>query len=214
MKQVHIASHSQILRSTSAAFPGAARLLSVLAFVMCFHANSFAQPRRITERINGNQRFTIPGHVHPLAQRKFDQGQVDGCEVVKSRVDVAKSGVRLVAAREQIVVQQGEYPGDIPETSWNDSTDNSPAASGGGVSQFFSKPSWQTGVGVPSEASSPSAFHDITSGDNIVTATVCGGFMCTEPTTKSVGYSAGAGYDLVTGLGSLDVFAFIGAWKN
>ena len=35
-----------------------------------------------------------------------------------------------------------------------------------------------------------------------------------EPTTKSVGYSAGAGYDLVTGLGSLDVFAFIGAWKS
>jgi uncharacterized protein (TIGR03437 family) len=40
----------------------------------------------------------------------------------------------------------------IPETVWNDSvTDGSPAASGGGASAFFPKPSWQTGKGVPAD---------------------------------------------------------------
>ena len=40
----------------------------------------------------------------------------------------------------------------IPETSWNDSTqDGEPSASGGGASTFFAKPSWQTGPGVPND---------------------------------------------------------------
>ena len=40
----------------------------------------------------------------------------------------------------------------IPETAWNDSaTDGSPSAGGGGVSVLFSKPSWQTGPGVPGD---------------------------------------------------------------
>ncbi|MBS1874480.1 MAG: Ig-like domain repeat protein [Acidobacteria bacterium] len=39
----------------------------------------------------------------------------------------------------------------IPETAWNDSATGDPAASGGGVSQFFAKPSWQAGTGVPSD---------------------------------------------------------------
>ena len=179
----------------------------------------------------------------------------------------------------------------IPETSWNDSTTNSPASSGGGVSQFFSKPSWQTGLGVPSDGardvpdlafpasadhdgyivyttsgsdtgwyifggtsagapafsgilallnqyqlangyqanpgfgningrlyqmatSSSWVFHDISSGDNTVTAIICSGFLCSSPSKKSVGYNAGAGYDLVTGLGSLDVSTFFIAWNN
>ena len=38
----------------------------------------------------------------------------------------------------------------IPETSWNTTAaDGEPAASGGGLSTFFSKPSWQVGPGVP-----------------------------------------------------------------
>jgi uncharacterized protein (TIGR03437 family) len=40
----------------------------------------------------------------------------------------------------------------IPETAWNTSDqDGIPAASGGGASAFFSKPSWQTGPGVPAD---------------------------------------------------------------
>jgi hypothetical protein len=56
-------------------------------------------------------------------------------------------------------------------------------------------------------AYSPSrAFHHITAGDNTPTAIVCGGFPCSASYKKSVGYSAGIGYDLVTGLGSPDAF--------
>ena len=179
----------------------------------------------------------------------------------------------------------------IPEISWNDSTTNSPASSGGGVSQFFSKPAWQTGSGLPSDgardvpdlafpasadhdgylvyttsgshtgwyvfggtsAGAPAfsgvlallnhyllvngdgseiglgninarlyglagsaswAFHDITTGDNVVTATVCGGIFCSRQRTESVGYSAGKGYDQVTGLGSLDVVNFFDVWQK
>jgi uncharacterized protein (TIGR03437 family) len=40
----------------------------------------------------------------------------------------------------------------IPELAWNESaTDGSPLASGGGASSFFTKPSWQTGSGVPAD---------------------------------------------------------------
>ncbi len=40
----------------------------------------------------------------------------------------------------------------IPETTWNDSAeDGEPSASGGGASIFFTKPSWQTGPGVPAD---------------------------------------------------------------
>jgi subtilase family serine protease len=177
----------------------------------------------------------------------------------------------------------------IPEVAWNDSvSDGGPAASGGGASQFFSKPSWQTGTGVPNDGardvpdlafpasadhdgylvyttsggqtgwyvfggtscgtpsfsgvlallnqylvasgylnsgglgninsklyalttSTPTAFHDVTSGNNIVIATSCVGPRCTGTTTSS-GYNAGIAYDQVTGLGSLDVYAFIAAW--
>jgi subtilase family serine protease len=54
------------------------------------------------------------------------------------------------------------------------------------------------------------AFHDITSGDNKVPCTT-GTADCPTGTT-SIGFTAGAGYDQVTGLGSLDVANLITAW--
>jgi subtilase family serine protease len=48
------------------------------------------------------------------------------------------------------------------------------------------------------------AFHDITTGNNIVPCTP-GSTNC--PGSGSYGYSAGVGYDQVTGLGSLNVYA-------
>jgi uncharacterized protein (TIGR03437 family) len=54
----------------------------------------------------------------------------------------------------------------------------------------------------------PAAFHDITTGNNIV--------PCVQSTSGcvngSLGYTAGVGYDLVTGLGSLDVNNLITHW--
>jgi uncharacterized protein (TIGR03437 family) len=172
----------------------------------------------------------------------------------------------------------------IPETAWNDSVeDNEPSASGGGSSIFFTKPSWQTGTGVPSDnarhvpdvalnasadhdgyivysggqlqiyggtsvpspsfagltallnqyvvskgiqsspglgninptlyalaQSSPGAFHDITTGNNIVTPD-CPRRSITCSSTP-VGYSATVGYDPVTGLGSVNAYNLAQAW--
>ena len=184
----------------------------------------------------------------------------------------------------------------IPETAWNDSDAQTISATGGGVSSLFSKPSWQTGTGVPADgqrdvpdislsaspnhdgylicsqgscvngyragtcstgtdpgcvldviggtsvaspifsgivtllnqklgmrlgnvnpmlyslaSSTPSAFHDITTGNNIVPCQT-GSKNCGS--NGMMGYSAGTGYDLVTGLGSFDVGALTAAWTG
>jgi subtilase family serine protease len=58
--------------------------------------------------------------------------------------------------------------------------------------------------------SAPSVFHDITAGNNIV--------PCAQGTadclTGSFGYSAGIGYDMVTGLGSVDANALVTQWNT
>lgn len=55
----------------------------------------------------------------------------------------------------------------------------------------------------------PSAFHDVTSGNNVV--------PCVQASPNcfdgSFGYSAGPGYDLVTGLGSVDLNNLVTHWK-
>jgi len=61
-------------------------------------------------------------------------------------------------------------------------------------------------------STTPAAFHDITTGDNKV--------PCTAPSTNcpagttQIGYSAGVGYDQVTGLGSPDALALTNAWPG
>jgi len=194
----------------------------------------------------------------------------------------------------------------IPETTWNDGVSSQGfSVGGGGASSVFSKPSWQTGTGVPGDSArdvpdialsgsnghdaylicsqdffnsatppitltscptagsfrasdgksleaiggtsagaptfagilalinqataspglgnvnpmlyqlaantSNGAFHDITSGTNKVPCTT-GTTNCPSGTT-SIGFTAGSGYDQVTGLGSLDVGKLIIAWK-
>jgi len=162
----------------------------------------------------------------------------------------------------------------IPEKGWNESGAAGLAATGGGLSVVYPKPSWQSGPGVPdanfravpdislsaashdgyrvisgglffidsgTSASAPSfagilalvnqyqelngvqtqsgqgninpnlyalaqnttgVFHDVAAGDNMVPC------LTTRPgcTTGTIGYAAGPGYDLVTGLGSVDAF--------
>ena len=179
----------------------------------------------------------------------------------------------------------------IGETTWNNTILlNRLSAGGGGASLVFSKPSWQTGTGVPSDGSrdvpdialaadpqhdgylfcvtdlSPSTcpnntfttagvaggtsfgsptfsgvvailnqkagrqgninpalyalsaanvgvFHDITSGSNIVPcdpATI----DCPTSGTAQYGFSAGPGYDQVTGLGSIDAAKLVNNWGS
>jgi subtilase family serine protease len=187
----------------------------------------------------------------------------------------------------------------IPETVWNDTAiDGVISAGGGGVSTLFTKPSWQTGIGVPNDGqrdvpdfavsasadhdgylicsqgscvcgfrnsctisttttqgtfdstggtsasvpvfaaivalinqktgvsqgnvnptlyalatSTPTAFHDITTGNNIVPCTI-GTTGCPASTGGQIGYSAGPGYDLASGLGSIDGGAMVAAWSG
>ena len=58
--------------------------------------------------------------------------------------------------------------------------------------------------------SKPAAFHDITIGSNIVPCKA----GTTGCTTGQFGYTAGPGYDLVTGLGSVDAAVLIDNWSN
>jgi subtilase family serine protease len=59
--------------------------------------------------------------------------------------------------------------------------------------------------------SAPSAFHDITTGDNKVP---CQQGTKDCPNGGTIGYSAGTGYDLASGLGSVDVGALAAAWTG
>jgi uncharacterized protein (TIGR03437 family) len=58
----------------------------------------------------------------------------------------------------------------------------------------------------------PDVFHDITTGDNVVTVN-CPSRFRTCGTTPA-GYSAGAGYDQTTGLGSVDASKLIAGWNH
>jgi uncharacterized protein (TIGR03437 family) len=174
----------------------------------------------------------------------------------------------------------------IPEMVWNDTAASIAAkggltGGGGGVSIFFTKPTWQTGPGVPADGardvpdisfaasnfhdpyiysigktlkgiggtsvatpvfagmlallnqsqvangakaglgninpalyalaqSSPSVFHDVTVGNNIVPC-AAGSTNCTN---GNIGFSAGPGYDRASGLGSLDASALVTAWSG
>ena len=63
-------------------------------------------------------------------------------------------------------------------------------------------------------AASPSSFHDITTGDNKVPFRPSTLSDCTPAATVQIGYSAGAGYDLVTGLGSIDAQSLVNTWTS
>lgn len=58
-------------------------------------------------------------------------------------------------------------------------------------------------------AAATNVFHDITQGNNLVPCTA-GSPGCIN---GSLGFAAGPGYDLATGLGSLDVFNLVTQWK-
>jgi uncharacterized protein (TIGR03437 family) len=58
--------------------------------------------------------------------------------------------------------------------------------------------------------SNPGTFHDITTGNNMV-STLCRRGVCSG---TPIGYSAGVGYDQVTGLGSVDVSNLLTAWTG
>ncbi len=68
--------------------------------------------------------------------------------------------------------------------------------------------------------STPSAFHDITTGNNIVPCnsgtptTGSAALRCPTTPPLQIGYSAGTGYDLVTGLGTVDAHVLVTSWPG
>jgi len=170
----------------------------------------------------------------------------------------------------------------IPEAAWNESGARGLGSSGGGVSQIYPRPAWQTGPGVPNDnarhvpdiaftaashdayfinyqglnggvagtsastpamagiiallgqyqiakgfqkqpglgninpqiyrlaQSAPSAFHDTMAGDNIV-ACAQGSPDCLS---GAFGYRAAPGYDMATGLGSVDANSLVTQWNT
>jgi len=62
-------------------------------------------------------------------------------------------------------------------------------------------------------ASTPGAFHDITTGNNIVPCTQSSK-GCPAAAPFQYGFSAGVGYDQVTGLGTVDVTNLANAWAG
>ncbi|HMD86062.1 MAG TPA: S53 family peptidase [Terriglobia bacterium] len=62
-------------------------------------------------------------------------------------------------------------------------------------------------------ATSPAAFHDITTGNNIVPCT-SGTPDCPASAPFQIGFTAGVGYDQATGLGSIDAYNLVTAWDS
>ena len=58
----------------------------------------------------------------------------------------------------------------------------------------------------------PSAFHDVTAGNNIVTVACTG--RARNCSGGSFGYEAGPGYDRASGLGSIDAYSLVLAWRK
>jgi hypothetical protein len=63
----------------------------------------------------------------------------------------------------------------------------------------------------PLATNSPTAFHDVTAGDNLSPCTL-GTESC--PNGGSIGFSATTGYDPATGLGSIDAAILVNAWPT
>jgi subtilase family serine protease len=61
--------------------------------------------------------------------------------------------------------------------------------------------------------SHPTAFHDITTGNNVVPCT-SGSTSCPASAPFQIGFSAGTGYDLVTGLGSVNANVLATNWPG
>ena len=84
------------------------------------------------------------------------------------------------------------------------------------VNQYVTKKGLQPAAGLGNTnpalyrlaQASPDAFHDVTAGD-IIMPCVTGSADCDS---GSLGYAAAPGYDLATGLGSIDITRFVTSW--
>jgi len=93
----------------------------------------------------------------------------------------------------------------IPEVVWNDDNGAGLDATGGGASDYFSKPSWQTGTGVPNDFSRD--VPDVALAASIVHD---GYLICTGSTNCTSGFANASGAFDVAGGTSVGAPAFAG----
>jgi subtilase family serine protease len=87
----------------------------------------------------------------------------------------------------------------LPEIVWNDDNGAGLAASGGGPSAYFSKPSWQTGQGVPNDFSRDVPDIALAASINHDGYLICTGSACTNGfLNTSGGYEVYGGTSLAT----------------
>ena len=53
------------------------RVTYAMAVLVSLQGVVCAQQNRIAGRISGSQRFTLSGHLHPLARSEYDRGPAD-----------------------------------------------------------------------------------------------------------------------------------------
>jgi subtilase family serine protease len=92
----------------------------------------------------------------------------------------------------------------MPETTWNDTSNSGLSASGGGRSIYFSKPSWQTGTGVPNDSARDVPDVSISASPNHDGYLICSGGSCVN------GYRTSTGTLTVVGGTSIGAPSFAG----
>jgi subtilase family serine protease len=101
-------------------------------------------------------------------------------------------------------VGQGSAISYIPEQPWNDESLGSYGGGGGGASNFFTKPTWQVGTGVPSDGArdvpdislNASNAHDsLLLCVNVATGVSCGSGFRQSTTSSTLDVEGGTSYD-------------------
>src|SRR5271166_5738775 len=99
-------SNNQPMHHISGNFRCLARLFGVMAFALCFHTSSFAQPNRIIGSINTLQWTPLPGHVRAEARSEYGQGKApDSLEMPSVTLEL-KPSTGQQAALDQLLLDQ------------------------------------------------------------------------------------------------------------
>src|SRR5450759_1356654 len=78
----------------------------VLAALACLSGSLLAEQSRIAGKINGSQRFTLIGHVHPNAIGEYDQGMADASLELSRVTLVLKPSDSQQADLDQLLAEQ------------------------------------------------------------------------------------------------------------
>jgi len=100
-------------------------------------------------------------------------------------------GTEFVEGSGQYWASSGTATGYIPEGAWNDSTSLMVSGTGGGASQFISKPSWQTGAGVPADGARDTPDISLSASPNHDPYAICAAFAGSSCSTGIFHYVGG-----------------------